>query len=173
MRLRNILFLVNGIALIAFLVMAIVGSRRHKPPPPANLTPYYSDEIMAAVGRLKTEVERGHPAGAEVARLAHGLRHCVRDVVVLEVEENPLPASREGAHEVGPGGGEEPAADLEHPDLAGQALDQAPRQRRRRQVQGDDQALARSHPQSSSAGRPGYSSVPTRALMSANPWRAR
>jgi len=45
-RLRNILFLVNGIALIAFLVMAIVGSRRHKPPPPANLTPYYSDEIM-------------------------------------------------------------------------------------------------------------------------------
>ena len=46
MRLRNILFLVNGIALIAFLVMAIVGSRRHKPAPPANLTPYYSDEIM-------------------------------------------------------------------------------------------------------------------------------
>jgi 1-acyl-sn-glycerol-3-phosphate acyltransferase len=27
-----------------------------------------SDEIMAAVGRLKTEVERGHPAAAEVAR---------------------------------------------------------------------------------------------------------
>ena len=46
MRLRNILFLVNGIALIAFLVIAIVGSRRHKPAPPMNLTPYYDDEVM-------------------------------------------------------------------------------------------------------------------------------
>ena len=46
MRLRNILFLVNGIALIAFVVMAIVASRRHKPAPPANLTPYYDDETM-------------------------------------------------------------------------------------------------------------------------------
>jgi mono/diheme cytochrome c family protein len=45
-RLRNILFLVNGIALIVFLVMAIVGSRRRKPAPPANLTPYYDDETM-------------------------------------------------------------------------------------------------------------------------------
>jgi len=45
-RLRNILFLVNGIALIAFVVMAIVGARRHKPAPPANLTPYYDDETM-------------------------------------------------------------------------------------------------------------------------------
>jgi mono/diheme cytochrome c family protein len=45
-RLRNILFLVNGIALIAFLVMAILGSRRHKPAPPANLTPYYDDATM-------------------------------------------------------------------------------------------------------------------------------
>jgi len=45
-RLRNILFLVNGIALIAFVVMAIVASRRHKPAPPANLTPYYDDETM-------------------------------------------------------------------------------------------------------------------------------
>ncbi len=46
MKLRNILFLVNGIALIVFLVMAIVGSRRRRPAPPANLTPYYDDETM-------------------------------------------------------------------------------------------------------------------------------
>ena len=46
MRLRNILFLVNGIALVVFLVMAILGSRRHKPAPPPNLTPYYDDETM-------------------------------------------------------------------------------------------------------------------------------
>jgi len=45
-KLRNILFLVNGIALIVFLVMAIVGSRRRRPAPPANLTPYYDDETM-------------------------------------------------------------------------------------------------------------------------------
>ena len=46
MKLRNILFLVNGIALIVFLVLAILGSRRHKPAPPPNLTPYYDDETM-------------------------------------------------------------------------------------------------------------------------------
>src|SRR3977135_1103816 len=40
------MFLDNGIALIVFLVMAIVGSRRHKPAPPPNLTPYYDDETM-------------------------------------------------------------------------------------------------------------------------------
>src|SRR5207302_486003 len=45
-RLRNFLFLVNGIALVVFLVMAILGSRRHKPAPPPNLTPYYDDETM-------------------------------------------------------------------------------------------------------------------------------
>ena len=46
MKLRNILFLVNGIALLTFLVLAILGSRRHKPAPPPNLTPYYDDEVM-------------------------------------------------------------------------------------------------------------------------------
>ena len=46
MRLRTILFLVNGIALIAFVVMAIVGARRHKPATPMNLTPYYDDATM-------------------------------------------------------------------------------------------------------------------------------
>ena len=46
MRLRNILFLVNGIALTAFVVMAILGSRRRRPAPPMNLTPYYDDEVM-------------------------------------------------------------------------------------------------------------------------------
>ena len=46
MRLRSILFLVNGIALIVFLVMAIVGSRRRQAAPPANLTAYYDDETM-------------------------------------------------------------------------------------------------------------------------------
>ena len=46
MRLRTILFLVNGIALVGFLIMAIVGARRSKPKPPPNLTPYYDDETM-------------------------------------------------------------------------------------------------------------------------------
>jgi mono/diheme cytochrome c family protein len=45
-RLRNILFLVNGIALIVLVVLAIVGSRQRKQAPPANLTPYYDDETM-------------------------------------------------------------------------------------------------------------------------------
>jgi len=45
-RLRTILFLVNGIALIAFLVLAILGSRRRKPATPMNLTPYYPDDVM-------------------------------------------------------------------------------------------------------------------------------
>jgi mono/diheme cytochrome c family protein len=45
-RLRNILFLVNGIALLAFLVMAILGSRGRKPAPPPNLVEYYDDETM-------------------------------------------------------------------------------------------------------------------------------
>jgi mono/diheme cytochrome c family protein len=45
-KLHNILFLVNGIALVVFLVLAILGSRRRKPAPPPNLTPYYDDETM-------------------------------------------------------------------------------------------------------------------------------
>jgi mono/diheme cytochrome c family protein len=45
-KLHTILFLVNGIALIAFLAAAILGSRRRKPAPPPNLTPYYDDETM-------------------------------------------------------------------------------------------------------------------------------
>lgn len=46
MKLHTILFLVNGIALIVFLVVAILGTRRRKPTPPPNLTPYYDDETM-------------------------------------------------------------------------------------------------------------------------------
>jgi mono/diheme cytochrome c family protein len=45
-KLHTILFLVNGIALIVFVILAILGSRRRKPAPPPNLTPYYDDEIM-------------------------------------------------------------------------------------------------------------------------------
>jgi len=45
-KLHNILFWVNGIALIVFLVVAILGSRRRKPVSPPNLTPYYDDETM-------------------------------------------------------------------------------------------------------------------------------
>jgi mono/diheme cytochrome c family protein len=44
--LRNILFLVNGIALLVFLAVAIVGSRGRKPAPPANMVEYYDDETM-------------------------------------------------------------------------------------------------------------------------------
>ena len=46
MKLHNILFWVNGIALIVFVVVAILGSRRRKPASPPNLTPYYDDETM-------------------------------------------------------------------------------------------------------------------------------
>ncbi|MDQ1517013.1 MAG: hypothetical protein QOE80_2843 [Actinomycetota bacterium] len=46
MKLHNILFWVNGIALIVFLVVVILGSRRRKPAAPPNLTPYYDDETM-------------------------------------------------------------------------------------------------------------------------------
>jgi mono/diheme cytochrome c family protein len=45
-KLHTILFLVNGIALIVFLVVAILGTRRRTPAPPPNLTPYYDDETM-------------------------------------------------------------------------------------------------------------------------------
>jgi mono/diheme cytochrome c family protein len=44
--LRNILFLVNGIALIVFLAIAILGSRGRKPAPPSNMVEYYDDETM-------------------------------------------------------------------------------------------------------------------------------
>ena len=46
MTLRTTLFLVNGIALLAFVMMAILGARGRKPAPPANLTEYYDDETM-------------------------------------------------------------------------------------------------------------------------------
>jgi mono/diheme cytochrome c family protein len=45
-KLHTILFLVNGIALVAFLVLAILGTRRRKSAAPPNLTPYYDDETM-------------------------------------------------------------------------------------------------------------------------------
>jgi len=44
--LRNILFLVNGIAVVVFLVLAFLGARGRKPAPPPNLVEYYDDEIM-------------------------------------------------------------------------------------------------------------------------------
>jgi mono/diheme cytochrome c family protein len=45
-KLRTILFLVNGIALAVFLVLAVLGSRGRKPAPPSNTVPYYDDETM-------------------------------------------------------------------------------------------------------------------------------
>jgi mono/diheme cytochrome c family protein len=45
-RLRTILFLVNGIAVIVFLVIAVLGARRRTPTTPMNLTPYYDDNVM-------------------------------------------------------------------------------------------------------------------------------
>ena len=46
MSLRTILFLVNGIALFVFVVLAILGSRGRKPAPPPNMVEYYDDETM-------------------------------------------------------------------------------------------------------------------------------
>ena len=46
MKLHTILFWVNGIALVVFAVLAIVGTRKRKPADPPNLTPYYDDETM-------------------------------------------------------------------------------------------------------------------------------
>ena len=46
MSLRNILFLVNGIALIVFVAIAILGSRGKKAAPPANMVEYYADDVM-------------------------------------------------------------------------------------------------------------------------------
>jgi hypothetical protein len=44
--LRNILFLVNGIALVVFIAIAILGSRGKKEAPPPNMVSYYDDETM-------------------------------------------------------------------------------------------------------------------------------
>jgi mono/diheme cytochrome c family protein len=44
--LRNILFLVNAVALLLFAGAALVAARRRKPEPPANLTPYYDDATL-------------------------------------------------------------------------------------------------------------------------------
>lgn len=46
MSLRTILLLVNAVALVAFLVMAAVAARRQAPRPPANLEPYYADDVL-------------------------------------------------------------------------------------------------------------------------------
>ena len=46
MSLRTILFLVNGIAVVAFVVLAILGSRGRRPAPPPNMVEYYDDETM-------------------------------------------------------------------------------------------------------------------------------
>ncbi|HET9771893.1 MAG TPA: c-type cytochrome [Acidimicrobiia bacterium] len=46
MSLRNILLLVNAIAVVVFVAIAVLGSRGKKPAPPSNMVPYYDDEIM-------------------------------------------------------------------------------------------------------------------------------
>ena len=46
MSLRNILLLVNGIAVVVFVAMAILGSRGKQPAPPANTVQYYDDQTM-------------------------------------------------------------------------------------------------------------------------------
>lgn len=46
MSLRTILFLVNGIAVVAFVVLAFLGARGRKPAPPPNQVEYYDDETM-------------------------------------------------------------------------------------------------------------------------------
>ena len=45
MSLRTILFLVNGVALVVFVAVAVLASRR-KPAPPANMVEYYDDQTM-------------------------------------------------------------------------------------------------------------------------------
>jgi mono/diheme cytochrome c family protein len=44
--LRTILFLVNGVALVIFAVMALVAARRRTPEPAPNLVEYYDDETL-------------------------------------------------------------------------------------------------------------------------------
>jgi mono/diheme cytochrome c family protein len=44
--LRNILLLVNAIAVVVFVALAVLGSRGKKPAPPANMVEYYDDEVM-------------------------------------------------------------------------------------------------------------------------------
>jgi mono/diheme cytochrome c family protein len=44
--LRNILLLVNAIAVVVFVAVALLGARGKKPAPPANMLEYYDDEIM-------------------------------------------------------------------------------------------------------------------------------
>jgi mono/diheme cytochrome c family protein len=46
LKLRTILLLVNTVALIAFLAIAIVSARRRAAQPPANLAPYYDDATL-------------------------------------------------------------------------------------------------------------------------------
>ncbi len=46
MSLRTILFLVNGVAVVAFVALAILGARGRKPAPPSNMVEYYDDETM-------------------------------------------------------------------------------------------------------------------------------
>ena len=46
MSLRNILFWVNGIAVVVFVALAILGARGRKAAPPSNMVEYYDDETM-------------------------------------------------------------------------------------------------------------------------------
>ena len=86
------------------------------------------------------------------------------------------PARDQLAHEVGPGGGEELAADLEHADVAG-----AGGRRSARavvgvgHVEGDDEPVARASSRQLLRARagPDSSSVPTTRLMSSRPCRSR
>jgi hypothetical protein len=53
------------------------------------------------------------------------------------------PARDHLAHEVGTGGGEDLAADLEHPDVAGQPVHHGPRRHGVLHVESDDETVAR------------------------------
>jgi mono/diheme cytochrome c family protein len=44
--LRNILFLVNGVAVVVFVALAVLGARGRKAAPPSNMVEYYDDETM-------------------------------------------------------------------------------------------------------------------------------
>jgi mono/diheme cytochrome c family protein len=44
--LRTVILIVNGAALVAFLLMAALAARRQVPKPPANFQPYYEDDVL-------------------------------------------------------------------------------------------------------------------------------
>jgi mono/diheme cytochrome c family protein len=46
LKLRTALFLVNAVALVAFLVLALVAARKRAPAPAPNLSPYFDDSVL-------------------------------------------------------------------------------------------------------------------------------